>query len=383
MRFDFIVPAGRGGSLLLQSLFDGHPDLITLPGFIPFFGYGRGVNPTDASQIMETFGDALGLVPQDDGGTSSRGLAPLDASYRRALARALSLRCAQLSARSGEARYLQVLEVMHEAAADVRGYKDIDRALLHFHDVRRSDSSLFARMFPKARVFIAARDPLISIDRWMGILSSRNQPLDPRDVYDSSIRHARWWIDVKALFNILGSDNVMLIDLPHLHAGGRQGIETLAAWLDLTPDRCLVESTLGGIPWQGNSSSGRAVYGLRGKESASDALRLLSDEHQSCLGYFFSDVRSSLGYEPSVARSVPSPHLRARLLVSALQAPRRLTSPRQVARVGRQSLALGVHNSQILDAIAVGRLRWKLNPVASKSHVAQHVQSMFLPSTAR
>ncbi len=379
MHFDFIVPTGRGGSLLLQSLFDGHPEAVVLPGY--FSGYEtktefRGVTP---EILASKYSGPLGTTAMEEGGPSSSVLRAGSARYAREVGRALESTVKSVPISRSEGTYKWTLIVLHRAFAAVHGNPVPERAVVHLHELRAAHVSRFEREFPDSKIILASRDPLISIDRWMKVLGyEQDDPSLPYAVASSCMRHGGWWVDARRVFGAMPPDRVMMTDLGSLHSRGYEGLDRLAMWLGLRPAPSLRFSSLGGVAWGGNSSDGKPRSGLDPTRSPLEDCNSMNTVQAEVVARYFCEVREAVGYSITTHEPVPIAE-RVRLGASALGWHQHDATQTPLLRRIRRAGSLGQQNLALLPSVVFGTIPFKANPLTGKSGLSWTLQDCFLP----
>lgn len=248
----FLCFAGRAGGGFLQSLLDGHEQILMIPTELQFhqtwerLRCGPDMSPAQLADLwcMQTKLTRLrtGIHYGLEEGTNM--FTPCDPDdYRRRLE-------AQL-ARYGTSRRATFLAV-HHAYAEAT-HQDLSRIRciveMPAYPQRLPDA---LQDFPDASVLQIVRDhranyaSYLSQRRPIAVLSELRDGLLVLNRTRASLAPRRFHV----------------VRLEDLHLAHEQTVDTLARWLGVDVHPSLRASTLGGIPWLGNSSTGQAVRGV-------------------------------------------------------------------------------------------------------------------------
>ena len=247
----FLFFAGRAGGGFLQSLLDGHEQILMVPTELQFHKAWRRLDcdrVSDARALADLLCTASKLVRLRTGihyGVESGAnvFTPCDpALFRERLE--VHLRSYGLSRR---AAFLAV----HHAYADATG-QDLSKIRLVL------EMPAYAEWipdcledFPDARIIQIVRDH-------RGNYASYLSQLPPVPVL-ADLRAGL--VALNRAHDALG-DRFHVVRLEDLHLANARTILALAAWLGVEARSSLTKSTLGGVPWLGNSSTGKPVRGV-------------------------------------------------------------------------------------------------------------------------
>lgn len=268
-----ISPLGRSGSFLIQSLFDGHPEVVCFSEVAQHWHHADSFRA--AGQDIPAWLDAH---PEFHDGRSFAGE---DASMADALATWFRQRRPQFEDAfrlawdslddSAEERRLYVSLAV--AWAIVRG-QDLDRlqyVVLQHHNNRAiaGDMPAILRAFPDARILATCRHPIesglsfLTLDRRTGHASFRNYC---RNVRGWSVT---CWRNMEAVAAQLSDEShLRLLDLNSLHENPDEILHRLALWLGISDDPALHTSSVCDIPWLGNSADGAPIPTFEHKRAA-------------------------------------------------------------------------------------------------------------------
>jgi hypothetical protein len=318
-----VQPHGRSGSLFLQSLFDGHPQVTTLPHFGPIFReiaariddpaaeldafILRGPHLFDSAQGY--FGDGTRSVAGAFGSTFSDTLRVDPAAFRSAALRIFRGAGPHPFSRA------TFFRVVHLAYAEcVRGVApDLKFILYHPHNYAERHELLAA--FPHLRFIAMTRDPRQDWDSWRRVLAlrARTSPdrLSPMFMLNTAAAYADLLGHLCQTARELGPDALRVIDLPTLHRLGSTAMHRLCEWLDISYDECLTRSTFNGLPWAGNAADRSVRTGFQ-PDKVTDRWRdELPSDQAAVLSTLLSGAIEWLRYEPG-ARIDVAAYFRAR-----------------------------------------------------------------------
>lgn len=329
-----ITPAGRGGSMLVQSLLDGHPELAVFPDvplgwdyFDGFVASGRDIGRwLDANpQVLDSrsgFGDS--------GGTLAEVLCNEAKSRRPILLSAFSHIAAALGGHGAlDSRGFMAALAMAWAASGGQDLERLQFLVFHHHNNRRvvADLPRILADFPRLRVLVTCRHPIESALSFK-TLDVRNGEASFRNFS----RNVRGW-SVKAFTNVFdlqpllsASDQLRLIDLGDLHIRQQGLLAHMCDWLGLGFDGSLLQATVAGHPWMGNSADGRPIATfdpIRARLLYPTTLGMdkgLDADEYRFTRYFTHKLLEPFGYDDPLASQVPE----AGLMAFAMIAVRRM-----------------------------------------------------------
>ncbi|WP_281018623.1 MULTISPECIES: sulfotransferase [unclassified Minwuia] len=268
-----ISPLGRSGSFLIQSLFDGHPEVVCFSEVAQHWHHADSFRA--AGQDISAWLDAH---PEFHDGRSFAGE---DASMADALATWFRQRRPQF-----EDAFRLAWETLNDSAEERRLYvslavawavvrgQDLDRlryVVLQHHNNRAiaGDMPAILRAFPETRILATCRHPIesglsfLTLDRRTGHASFRNYC---RNVRGWSVT---CWRNMEAVAAQLSDESrLRLLDLNTLHEDPDGILRRLALWLGISDDPALHASSVCDIPWLGNSADGAPIPTFEHKRAA-------------------------------------------------------------------------------------------------------------------
>lgn len=268
-----ISPLGRSGSFLIQSLFDGHPEVVCFSEVAQHWHHAESFRAV--GQDITAWLDAN---PEFHDGSSFAGE---DASMAVALATWFRQRRPQFEDAfrlawdalddSAEERRLYVSLAV--AWACIRG-QETDRLkymVLQHHNNRAiaGDMPAILRAFPDTRILATCRHPIesglsfLTLDRRTGHASFRNYC---RNVRGWSVT---CWRNMETVAAQLSDESrLRLLDLNALHEDPDEILRRMTLWLGISGDPALHTSSVCDVPWLGNSADGAPIPTFEKKRAA-------------------------------------------------------------------------------------------------------------------
>lgn len=268
-----ISPLGRSGSFLVQSLFDGHPEVACFPEVAQHWHHAdsfraAGLDITTWLDRHPEFHDGRSFAGDD--AAMAEQLKQWFAHRRTAFEAAFRHAWETLHG-LGEDRRLHVSLAL--AWAHVRGQQvaHLKYVVLQHHNNRAiaSDMPAILGAFPDARVLATCRHPIESglsfqtLDRRTGHATFRN--------YSRNVRgwSVTCWRNMERVADLLpGDDSLRLLDLNALHADPEGMLRRLTRWLGIADDPALRQSTVCDAPWLGNSADGAPIPTFEARRAA-------------------------------------------------------------------------------------------------------------------
>lgn len=268
-----ITPLGRSGSMLVQSLFDGHPNVACMSEVSQNWGHYRRFldDGGDIDRWLESnpeFWDARNFAKASGAAAEMPSWFPdRRATFVAAFNEALGV-LEDAGSRGGRAFWAAIAI----AWATVRGQdlKDLQYLVVQHHNHRGLPADLprIFRDFPEARVLATCRHPIesglsfLTLDRRTGHPSFRN--------FSRNVRgwSAACWRHLEAAVKAADPDNQLrLLDLNALHRDPEGMLERLCRWLGIQRHDALRSATMFGIDWSGNSADGRPIPTFEGSRA--------------------------------------------------------------------------------------------------------------------
>jgi len=300
---------GRSGSTFLQSLLDGHPQVLSTPNF-----YSRAYYLAWASQIslcpdavkIDAFLGAMRQwwdPAQVDATAGLHRLGPalneVAGVVRADLER--HLRAAFSDGRRITRRALfEAAHVAYTLALDREIAPPADRAIVYpVHSRARGSACALLEDFPEARFVHTLREPIANV-----AASIRHLTANKRDLASDAL--------LSAVSNLFGrqasgadrvtrfgdrpyldylsrTDRVRFLPLESLHRGGSETINALAGWIGLDASPSLTRSTFDAKSWWNRPESGTESH-LGKLPSGTPAETLLGRAERDCIALLAARV---------------------------------------------------------------------------------------------
>jgi len=306
-----ISPVGRSGSMLLQSLLDGHPEVVVFPEV------AQGYNYIDVFKDNKCkISDWLDAHP-----TFYNGFDPKNPSFHDELNSFFNQNRTRfedtfryISSVLGGAERLvgttfMASLAMSWAVVNEQKIENIKLIVFHLHNNRRltTDIPTILIDFPFAKLLVGARHPIENalsfktLDKRTGVDSFRNYSRNLRGWSIKSWRNLQ-----KAILNLQSDSSFKLLDLNALHNDPETLINKLSNWLGIKNDQSLYQPTICGIPWLGNSADGAPISAFDKKRAqliypiSIDTDQGLTSNEYRFAEYLTRDILTKAGYSDSV-----------------------------------------------------------------------------------
>ncbi len=250
-----LFTTGRTGTDFLQSLFDGHPDVLLFNGNLRFHEFWENSRCVAAGRF-----DIADLIDEFIGEYIYRFKSRYDLIERKDMlgddynqtidVDTLQFKCEVKSLLAGrEITSRTVLIAIYAGFAICLG-QNIDRKKLIFHHPHNFDQlGGFLSDFPKGKIIVMTRDPRANFVS--GIEHHRR--------YNSSAldeSHIHFFIDrILTDATVLNNIEVDYVVIRLEDLGSQQVLRKLCEWLEISYDECLTRSTWDGIAWHGDRLS--------------------------------------------------------------------------------------------------------------------------------
>ena len=268
-----IVMYGRSGSIFLQSLFDSHPQILMVPGYLSgFFEFWSLYGELSPQKVIDKFcwyypvlfdaakpsnclisrlhtGKELGFTAM---GHARKECLRIDKQKFVQCMREMVENCSVFSRRF-------FFQAVHCAYAKCLGRKVSGKDLIlmyQFHEPNQRRAMELVRDFPDTLFLLPVRNPI--------------QSLGSSLVYSKQLKHLHvdlllWYVN-----NILMGGGAVLapykertrcVKLEDLHTNPRDAMKKLVQWMGIAWDSCLLESTFDGLQWW-NLKNGAKISGF-------------------------------------------------------------------------------------------------------------------------
>ncbi len=273
---------GRAGSVLIQSLFDGHPEVLSLPFYgamyaqipvsIPNLGRQIDLFIKTFPGIFDTSGggyildlDALSPTRFGIGGDENLIVNPeqfKDELLRLADKYEFFSRDWPISRRE----FFILMHIAYGMCVRTLSVKNIKYIFFHVHKHVQTEWEALLEDFPGLYLIGMTRDPRQDWVSWKKIHESR-MPLFFSDVptiafFLSEYNYSAGCSELSNWVCRLQPNHSRLIDLEDLHVLNNAALRHLCDWLGIDFNDCLLQSTFNGRLWHGNSAVKKNVSSL-------------------------------------------------------------------------------------------------------------------------
>jgi hypothetical protein len=287
-----LMSFGRSGSLFFHALFDGHPQISTLPGiyFKGWFGLGSWdkLNPVNrGSDWKEKLVDQIvrEFEPIFDA-RSTRNVIGKPINTTQHLARAsgffemgpnrdtpfhvdketFSVALLSLLAPLESVTQKECFLLIHQAFDSAVGRKaGIKQIFYHIHNPDMFEMSNFLRQFPQARLLHIIRQPVQSLESWM-MTDTDERPVAAMAA-EEKCKLKNHYIDVwlgvvekveSMLFGLQSPFNEIVenraVRLEDVKRAPHQIMPQIAAWMGIDDDPALYDASFCGLQYWGPTS---------------------------------------------------------------------------------------------------------------------------------
>ena len=308
----FLLSVGRTGSGFLFSLLDSHPEILCIPTELKFHEVWSDLEMDGVSDVRKLTGLLCtrtklswlehGVIHGFELDNADRTTIPTGCDFRQ-FKRLLH----DGIVRRGTNRRAVFL-ALHEAfaAASERDLKSI-RCILEFSsDAQYTPDRL--KDFPDARFLQTVRDFRAVYNSYRGSVIGKQGALSCRDE-DCSIRSIplrlleSWASNVDAAIHWhqeLGRDRWNIVFQDAMNIEPAKTIRDVAAWMGIRFEDGLLHSTLCGMPWQANSSTGKPSHGAN-TDVISRWRHSLSSTEWRMIEAVFADAMEYYGMHPEMS----------------------------------------------------------------------------------
>jgi hypothetical protein len=316
---------GRAGSLLIQSLFDSHPNVLTLPHAGAMYSL---IPPStiDLNRQIDWFIKRFAIIFDTSGGGYFGAVKDLGAGnfgpdgsedlrvgaedFKKQLLGIVNEYCTVDSSRPLSRKEFFIL--VHIAyGLCVRRFIVTETRYIFYH-LHRYVSDEWQSMledFPDLYFIGMTRDPRQDWLSWKKIYAWRMQRDASSDLppvflllheYDSS----KDCYELSNLVERLKHDHIRIIDLEKLHILNKKAMADLCSWLNIEFNECLLQSTFNGRQWHGNATNGKRTSSLNANMTRDTWRNELPDDDRQILCLLMPGSISYLGYAKEKAATV-------------------------------------------------------------------------------
>ena len=305
------MPHGRSGSLLVHTLFDGHPEVVSFPSFHMKYDYFTlPDDPMASAQALVKAHPELFDTSKSYFGNVGYATSALlgDAGDRNAAVNAQDFLgyFEELSSQTSRMSRRDFFCAIHVALAKAIGQdpRTVRYILFHLHDYVEGAVDALLADFPRAHFMATIRDPREAVFSTLQVVKQRKKS----DASDRDLLEAIYF-DMKAYFNLAHRadaflpDRIRFVDMNVLHRVQESGMRRLASWLGIAFSPILCRTTVLGLTWWGNAADRRRISGFDQTKSTLKFRQHLSPEQIRTIESLFSSVIHAFGYSAPMHRA--------------------------------------------------------------------------------
>ena len=296
-----IHPFGRAGSVLFQSLLDGHSNIFTFPHFGPIFSKMReditlnGTNQFDDEVLKfirnhpEIFDTSKGYFGKEVFAVSGSFGDKFDEHIRTDITifrkNTISLKN-QLFAGKTKITKKEFFELICFSFFSARG-GDINQVrYIAYHPHKLDEMDELLNYYPNLFFVGMFRDPISCWNSWKKVISKRSRIKEKKIskpwAFYYALNHIQNVYRLSEFEHKL--QNKIYIDLIRLHNLNSKAMELVSDWLDIPFNEKLLSSTFCDKRWSGNSAAGKISVGLdENKKDQVDGLKISEAKEYSSL----------------------------------------------------------------------------------------------------
>jgi hypothetical protein len=309
---------GRAGSILLQSLFDGHPNVITLPSFSEIYvgldeiildsevGVEHFIqkNPHIFDSARGYFGSVGQTVAGRFGPYGDCDLKVNIADFKEHMGQLIISHGYANKVMDRKAFFI-LLHLAYSRSIGNVGHSDVKYIVYNPHGLREFE--LLLRDFPQLRLMVMTRDPRQHWESTKKLLQLRYRSevsrLSSLHFSFDALGYTAHVYKFAKVAEKLGPENLRVIDLPKLHNMGKSAMLDLCTWLGLEFHDSLLNSTFNGLAWMGNAANRNISSSLNPQFRENWQKTLSFDEIDFISSVNYQAIRL-LHYEPTSAANI-------------------------------------------------------------------------------
>jgi hypothetical protein len=275
-----LMAYGRAGSLLIQSLFDSHPNVLTLP----YAGAMLSLIPasiTDLNRqidwfikrfpiVFDTsgggyFGDVKDLGAGNFGPDGDEDLRVCPTIFKEKLLGLVNEYCTiDSNRRLSRKEFFILVHIAYGLCLRSFNVTEIRYICYHTHTHDHDEWQTMLEDFPELYFIGMTRDPRQDWLSWKKIYAWRVQRDVPPIflVLHENNNYSKGCYELSRLVERLKDDHIRIIDLEKLHISNIKAMTHLCSWLNVEFDECLLQSTFNGRQWHGNATNGKRTSAL-------------------------------------------------------------------------------------------------------------------------
>jgi len=306
---------GRAGSLLIQSLFDSHPNVLTLP----YAGAMLSLIPAsidDVSRqidwfikrfpiIFDTsgggyFGDVKDLGAGNFGSDGDEDLRVCSTLFKKTLLGIVNEYCTiDSNRRLSRKEFFVLVHIAYGLCLRSFNVTEIRYICYHTHTHVHDEWQTMLEAFPELYFIGMTRDPRQDWLSWKTIYAWRVQREVPPIflVLHEYNNYSKGCYELSKLVERLKDDHIRIIDLEKLHSSNIKAMTHLCSWLNIEFDECLLQSTFNGRLWHGNATNGKRTSSLNPNMTRDTWRKELPDHDRKLICSLVPGSIEYLGYD--------------------------------------------------------------------------------------
>jgi hypothetical protein len=273
---------GRAGSILIQSLFDSHPNVLTLPHLGAMYSLiPASIDDLDRQidwfidrfpTIFDTsrggyFSDSNEFVAAKFGPDGDEDLRVSPSDFKqRMLGLIKEYHPSDNNQRLSRKQFFILVHLAYGSCVRPFDVGEIRYIFYHTHMHVDDEWQNMLEDFPDLYFIGMTRDPRQDWASWKKIHASRMQrdirKVPPICLFLSEYYYSKSTYELCNLVEKLNPDHIRIIDLEKLHILNERAMTHLCGWLNIDFNECLLKSTFNGLQWHGNAASGKRVSAL-------------------------------------------------------------------------------------------------------------------------
>jgi hypothetical protein len=265
-------PYGRAGSLFIHSLFDSHPNILTLPrcgmlySFLPEITISSDLErqidlfikkcPGIFDTSKEYFGNFSGLVTGKFGINGDEELFLDSVEFKEKF---LSMAKEELSENEHISRkdFFTLIHIAYGLC--IRSFDLSQSKYIFYHPHSDDEWNLLIADFPDLYFIAMTRDPRQEWTSWKKIHALRmgrdTSSIPPISLFLTEYYYSNSCYILINLVEKLKTDHIRVIDLESFHVMNKVAISHLCNWLGIEFNEILLNSTFNGRRWYGNATN--------------------------------------------------------------------------------------------------------------------------------
>jgi tetratricopeptide (TPR) repeat protein len=318
----FLTAIGRSGSLLIQSLFDSHEQILMIPTIIPMYqtwnsfyiqnnNHEKALEKFFNSTILkfDWFEDRLGYNKDDKIDFKLEELTTLTLNIFNSVSYSrknfiLSLHLAYGKIFNVDFSKIKVI-FLHEHYLDGFNINQVSEKFSlsdYSNYIFKNNSNLIQNVkedFLNFKFIFSIRNPYDSFFSFMNLVNNESDIIKP----DRFWTHIKYLLisyrDLKELIfekKLLKDNEYVLIDFQQLHSDTFNIMKKTSDFLDIDYSESILESTIQGKIWWGNAPQ-KLSLGTIKERNFIEWKTKLSKDYINLLSFSFKTINSYFGYE--------------------------------------------------------------------------------------